>query len=390
VVKILEEYRDQAARCGKCSICKIVLPVEVKSARFSAICPSGTRFHFDAYFASGKMEIARAICDGDLNYTDRLLHILYACTGCGACDTQCYYVKSLKPLEIFEELKSKVVEDGFGPLPEHIKFKESIENNNNPYNEPHKKRVNWLKNNKTVDKEADIAYFVGCTAAYRINETAQAVVNLLEKLKISYTILSDEWCCGSPLLRTGQREFAVKLMKHNVNVIENLGIKKVIFSCAGCYRAFREDYLKFGIEYSFEPLHVIEYLAELTDSFKFIKNINEIVTYHDPCHLGRHLGIYDAPRKILSLVPGVELIEMERNREYAWCCGAGSGVKAALSDFALWSALERLEEVKASGARTLISCCPFCKRNFLDAIKKEKLDIHMMDLVEFLDNIMEG
>ncbi|MFB0559982.1 MAG: (Fe-S)-binding protein [Candidatus Lokiarchaeia archaeon] len=387
---MLEDYRDEAARCGKCAICKVVLPVEVKSARFSAICPSGTRFHFDAYYASGKMEIARAISDGELNYTDRLLHILYTCTGCGACNTQCFYVKSLRPLEIFEELKIKVVEDGFGPLPEHKKFRESIKKNYNPYNESHDKRLQWLKDKSAIGREAEVAYFVGCTGAYRTIETVGAAVNTFEKLNVNYTVLSDEWCCGSPLLRTGQRDLALKLMNHNLKSIEDSGAEKVVFSCAGCYRAFKEDYPKFGADYSFEPLHLVEYLTELTDSFKFAKGLNETVTYHDPCHLGRHLSVYDAPRKILSSIPGVKLVEMERIREYSWCCGAGSGVKAALSEFANWSASERLEEAKATGAQTLISCCPFCKRNLTDAIKSGESEMQMMDLIEYLDKVLEG
>lgn len=385
---VLEEYRDQAARCGKCAICKIVLPIEVKSARFSAICPSGTRFHFDAYYASGKMEIARAIADGELNYSDRLLHILYTCTGCGACSEQCFYVKGLKPLDVFEELKAKVVEDGFGPLPEHKRFTKSIEENNNPYNEPHEKRLQWLKDKGAVNKKEEVAYFVGCTAAYRTSETAEALVNILKKLDLNFTVLSDEWCCGSPLLRTGQRSLAKKLMKYNVKKLEELGVDKVIFSCAGCYRTFKEDYPKLGAEYSFKPLHVIEFLAEFTDSFRFSKSIDDTITYHDPCHLGRHVGIYDAPRKILKSIPGIKLLEMERNREYSWCCGAGSGVKAALSDFASWSARERIEEAKATGAKTIISCCPFCKLNFTDTIKSGGLKIRMIDLIEYLDKVM--
>lgn len=386
---MLAKYRDQAARCAKCAICKVVLPVEVKSARFSAICPSGSRFHFEAYYASGKMEIARAISDGELNYTDRLLHILYTCTGCGACNTQCFYVKSLKPLDIFEELKTKVVEDGFGPLLKHTRFAKSIEEKKNPYHEPHEKRFQWLKDKSAIGRKAEVAYFVGCTTSYRTTEIAEAVVNVLRKLDVDYTVLSDEWCCGSPLFRTGQRNLALKLMKHNVKVIEDLGVDKVIFSCAGCYRAFKEDYPKYGAEYSFKPLHVVEFLADLTDSIKFAKSVNEAITYHDPCHMGRHLGVYEAPRKILDSIPGVNLLEMERNREYAWCCGAGSGVKAAFPDFALWSARERLEEAEATGAQTLISCCPFCKHNFVDAIKKGGLTIRMMDLIEYLDKVME-
>ncbi len=388
MVKLLKERRDEAARCSKCSICKIVLPVDVKSAQFSRVCPSGTRFRFDSYFASGKMEIARAIADGDLDYTDRLLHILYSCTGCGACNSQCYYVKGLKPLEIFEELKAKLVEDGFGPLPEHKNFASSVEQKHNAYNEPHNERLQWLKDKSVIGKQSDIGYYIGCTASYRTIDSVEAVANILNKLNVDFTVLADEWCCGSPLFRTGQRDLALKVMEHNLKEIENLGVKKLLFSCAGCIRTFKEDYEKYGGKYSFEPLHAVEFLAEIIDSIK-LKEVNETVTYHDPCHLGRHLGVYDAPRKILSSIPGVKLVEMERIKEFSWCCGAGAGVKAALPDFALWSARERVEEAIATGATKLISCCPFCKRNLQDAIKKYDLPIEMVDLFEYIENLIE-
>jgi Fe-S oxidoreductase len=114
------------------------------------------------------------------------------------------------------------------------------------------------------------------------------------------------------------------------------------------------------------------------------KDVPMKVTYHDPCHLGRHLspGVYEPPRSILKSLPGIELVEMDRNRENAWCCGAGSGVKEANSNLALWTANERLKEAKAAGAEALVTNCPWCERNFKDAIKEYGGEMEIYDIAE--------
>ncbi len=143
---------------------------------------------------------------------------------------------------------------------------------------------------------------------------------------------------------------------------------------------------------NFEVLHTVEYLAQLIQEgkIKFTRKLPLKVTYHDPCHLGRHLspGIYDSPREILRRIPGIELVEMERNRENAWCCGAGAGVKQANPDLALWSANERIKEAKDTGATALVTSCGWCEQNFKNASKEFGQEIQILDVAELAHQVM--
>ena len=185
----------------------------------------------------------------------------------------------------------------------------------------------------------------------------------------------------------------------NIEAWTKAGVKTVVTSCSDCYHAFKRLYPKLGSK--FEVLHTVEFIDHLIKEgkIKFTKTVPMTVTYHDPCHLGRQgepyvpwegeekkirnqivvyeprkpryngaWGVYDPPRNVLKSIPGLELVEMERIREYAWCCGAGGGVREAYPDFANWTATERIEEAKSTGAEAIVSACPWCERNFMDAI----------------------
>jgi heterodisulfide reductase subunit D len=399
-LKPLEEYRATAWNCIRCGGCKSVYPWYMRSWKFSYVCPSWQRYRFDAYSGQGRMDIARAIIDGDLDITDKVVDIAYRCTTCGACEANCLRLQEHEPLEVIEALRAKVVEVGKGPMPQHKRFAESVEKNHNPYLEPHEERLGWMPKGVRLAKKADMAYFVGCTSAYRVPEIAQATVKILQTAGIDFVMLHpEEWCCGSPLIRTGQLGLAKKVIDHNIKAIRDSGVKRVVVSCAGCYRALKTDYPKFSGELPFEVLHMTELLSERVKvgKVKFKEQPREIVTYHDPCHMGRHVSshmpnprdrVYEPPREILKAIPGIEFVEMERNRAQAWCCGAGGGVKSAFPDFALWAAEQRLEEAEATGATTLISSCPFCKLNLRDAIKEKNSPIKMFDITEIALRVM--
>ena len=226
----------------------------------------------------------------------------------------------------------------------------------------------------------------------------------------------EEYCCGSPVLRTGDVKTFEEFLNKNLDVIESKGIETVIFSCAGCYDTFKVDY-PLRRKVNFRVLHVVEFFSELleTEQLKLTEEVPFTVTYHDPCHLGRNAeryeewdgnvvnlmplvsinippktkrtgskGIYDAPRTILNNIPGLKFVEMERIKEYAYCCGAGAGVKSAFPELALNTAKSRIEEAEDTGANVLTSACPFCSTNLQDAINDSDSKLKFFDISELL------
>jgi len=204
-------------------------------------------------------------------------------------------------------------------------------------------------------------------------------LEIFDKLGIKYQIMDEEWCCGSVLLRTGQVEDAKEIMEHNIEAIKSSGAKTIVFTCPGCLMTFVKDYSDMGVEL----VHSTQFLRGLRMK---VKQQGMEVAYHDPCHLGRDLGIYEEPRAVLKEIADVK--EMKREREQAWCCGSGGGVKSAYDDFALWSAGERIKEAKEVGAEALVSACPFCKLNLREAAENEGMDVY--DVVELVNRCLEG
>lgn len=372
-------------QCSRCASCKYIYK------NYNSSCPSGEKFWFETYWASGRVWMARAIKNGELKWSDSILKALYACPLCGNCSVQCQQDVSPHLLDIMESLREEAVNMGVGPLDAHKLFAEGIESENNPYKEPHNKRLEWLEGENLPEK-AELLYFVGCTSSYRQKELAKSTFSILKKVKADFTINPNEWCCSSPLLRTGQTKVAESVIKHNVNVAKETEAKQIIFSCAGCFRTFKEDYPKFLEEkHDIEILHVTEYLHKLLEEeqLKFTKEFPHTITYHDPCHLGRHVGVYDAPRELLKAIPGLNLVEMSRTRENAWCCGAGGGVKSGFKEWALDIAKNRIVEAEETGAEYLVSSCPFCNRNLEDAIIATDSKLKIMDVTEIIDSVLE-
>ncbi len=395
----LEDFREDLMTCGHCMGCNVFNWWTLD--KWVDCCPSGKKYGFISYFAVGRIELGRAILEEEIEPQDieALKKIAYACPTCGACTLQCKEYKEMDNVSIIEALRAKMVELGYGPLPEHLKFSENIDKENNPYGDSHASRLDWLPKDAKLDDSSEVGYFVGCTSSYREQELAKATVKLLNKAKIPFQLVGkDEYCCGSPLLRTGLRKKAADLAKYNVAAIEKKGIKKIIFSCAGCYRTFKEDYPKMIGELPFELDHLVTFLDEQLKEgkLKLTKKLDKVVTYHDPCHMGRHIirkkrkvGIFDEPRRLLEAIPGITLREMVRTRENAWCCGAGGGVKASFKDLAMETAVDRIEEAVTTGSDILVSACPFCRRNLMDAIKEKNASIEFKDVVELLEAAIE-
>jgi len=418
----LEDFSELIKKCLRCSVCKWIPQIQIKSQKYASTCPSIDRYNFHSYSGGGRIIVTLSYLMNRIEPSEKLLDIVYKCTLCRACSISCQYLNKLDPQEIIQELREKLVEEGKAPLPVHKKYIENTIKNHNPYGEPSKERMAWLPEDVKLKKDAKIAYFVGCTSSYRRKEIAIATAQVLKSAGIDFTILgSDEFCCGSPLLRAGAKKEMLELMKHNIEEIQKRGIEEVIMSCAGCYSTFKADYPKY-MKYDFKVTHTSEFFAHLISEgkLKLKKPIDMTVTYHDPCHLGRcsepylewngqiveamplvkleippkpvrkgTYGVYESPREVIKQVPGIKLVEMERIKEYSYCCGAGGGVKAAYPDFALYTAKNRLEEAEDTGAECLISTCPFCSTNLKDAIKEKGNNMKFYDLSELILEAME-
>ncbi|MEM2914377.1 MAG: (Fe-S)-binding protein, partial [Candidatus Bathyarchaeia archaeon] len=308
---------------------------------------------------------------------DGLVRSFYQCTLCGACDVMCKTQNDMEPLKVLEELREISVSAGFG-LPEHKAFIDNINKYGNPFGQPAEKRYAWMPKNVKSLSNPEIIYFAGCATAYLTREIARATTKLMSTMGIEFAVMgSDEFCCGKPAYKQGYINVAKNMIEHNIKKINKLGAKVLVTSCPGCYTSFTifaDEYSK--IKRKFEVLHISHLINQLIDEGKtaLTKNVDLKVTYHDPCELGRlskkwkpgddFIGNpknYEIPRKILKSIPGLQFVEMERIKEYAYCCGSDAGW--AFPDFVLRTSKHRLEEAKDTGAEAIITWCPTCFRH---------------------------
>nr|MDO8100156.1 (Fe-S)-binding protein [Candidatus Njordarchaeota archaeon] len=372
----LEKYKDEIAFCCKCGGCRI----GSEHAIGMPICPTGERWQYDSYYAAGRFENAKVLLEGGLEWTDRLIDRYFTCLKCGACEEHCYEEVGLHPVKVIEEVEKELVKRGIGPHPKqhyknHTRFFER-------YGERLKKAA------KEMGKSAETMYFLGCTLECYDKEISDVTEKIIQASAQSFVVSGRDWCCGYPLLHTGQIEQAKGIVEDNVNTIEGLGVRKVVFNCPHCYRIFKFEYPEIlGKKLNFEAAHTTVHFSKLIESGELEPKypISMRVTYHDPCLIGRRGGkIYNPPREILHTIPGIKLAEMDRRKGETWCCGAGSRVRVAYPDFAKWTATQRLKEVESLGVNTLISACPICKINFTDAMKAEGKNIKILDVNQVL------
>lgn len=409
----LKDYLYTMQSCNSCGQCRFILGPKMRAWEYAEICPIHLRYRYDAYSGQGLVNIAQELLEGRLGYGDGLVEHIYTCTTCGACDVNCKSIRDMEVLDTILALRAKCVEDGQGPLSGHKEHARHVAEHHNIYGEPHGQRSKWLPGGVKLNDGANLAYFVGCATSYQHPEIAVNTATILNAGGLEFTVMAaEEYCCGAPLWRTGQIEAARKLVEHNLNVLRRQGIKTLITGCAECYGTFRGFYPRIA-DVDFEVLHITEVIWRMLQQgkLKLTRKLEMKATYHDPCLLGRLSelyvpwngtikafgyhdppkqwrrgtnGVYDAPRQILKSIRGLELVEMIRNQENAFCCGGGGGVPAAFPDFALWTAAERLGEATSTGAEAMISCCPFCESNFENAIGAGKSKIDYYDVTELV------
>ncbi|MEM2839281.1 MAG: (Fe-S)-binding protein [Thermoplasmata archaeon] len=384
MIKIPEERELYA--CLQCGYCRAVCPVYGETG-WESDNPRGKLFALKQLANRGPMDvILRRNPKPSEEYKQRLYH----CTSCGACDEVCHV--NIKLAHLWEELKEWMLKQGYEPLEAHKKIYERVKRVRNPYDEPIEKRDAWLTDKSVLSPNPEVLFFAGCTASYRVGFLGQAVAKILKAADVRFNILGpDEWCCGSPLLRTGQADIVrSELAPHNTRAIETRGVNALVTACAGCYNTIKNDYPKIIGRPTYKLYHLTEYLEKLLKEKRLVlsKEFKKKVTYHDPCHLGRHARVFEAPRNVIKAIPGIEFVEMAYNREMAHCCGAGGGYKSAFNYSAESIAAKRVREAEEVGAELIITSCPFCQVNLNAGAKNIGSKIKTVDIVQVLEQVI--
>ncbi|MFW9772460.1 MAG: (Fe-S)-binding protein [Candidatus Thorarchaeota archaeon] len=408
-LKHLKEEWKAIFSCMGCGDCGFAIRPAVGRYLTCPVKEAKEEEGFELYFSRGRMNVLKSILQGQIPLSKELAEWVYQCSECKNCSEVCHMSQNeyvilptcnwIDHVRVWEALRKDLVEAGFAPLERHSELLEYMNNDQmkNPYGEDREKKFEWVSQFPQIKEVGELMFFGGCTIPLRQLSTLKNMMTVLKAAGKDVAISRDEWCCGSIALRIGDEKSLSEIVRHNIDVFRNKGAKVLFTACAGCYRTWKKDYPELiGEELPFEVKHITEILIELLTNNEIEFKPEQIekikVTYHDPCHLGRHMNLYDIPRDIIQKIPGIELIEMKRNRKDAWCCGAGGGVKSQFSDLAVTISLERIQEAIETGAEILLTSCPFCVDNLNDALKlmdqQIKMKIKVMDIIDLIASII--
>ena len=317
--------------------------------------------------------------------------VIWGCTTCLACVEACPVF--IEHVDTLQDMRRFLVMDQAKVSPEVAKTLDNMENIGNPWGLPNQNRTKWCEGLDVPlmkdKKETEYLYWVGCAAALdaRNQTVARSMVKILKAANIDFAILgTEESCTGDSARRLGQEYLFQMMAENNIETLGKYQFKKIITTCPHCFNTLGNEYKDFDADY--EVIHHSEFIAELIDSGKIKpnRNISETVTYHDACYLGRHNGIYDAPRSVLSSVTNGKVVEMERSREKGLCCGAGGGMMWSDEDPDQRVNLVRFGDVEASGAGLVSTACPFCNIMLDDArkMKGKEDEVEVKDIAELI------
>ncbi len=383
--RAIDALRDVIYQCNRCAHC---FDLSWLGPDFREKCPAYRWGKFESYTGRGRFFLARALVDGQIEYDADIAARVFACTECRGCAEHCF--KYLSTTDIYAAMKEDLARLGLVPanMAAGLSDEGGLGEYHNVYQAPHDERLAWLPDASRVDRPAEVVFFVGCTSAYARQNMALDTYDVLEKAGINFTVLSDEWCCGHPYLAAGMTARAVETIEHTLALVRQLGARQMVFNCPGCQRAFRDDYIKLtGRPAPVQAIQVVELLADRLQRGELRMERyrpKTTVTYHDPCVLGRWMGIYEAPRALLKAIPGINLVEMPRNRRDSYCCGAGGMIRWDFAEMAALAGADRIAEAVATGAEILLSACPACVMQLQQARQKARSRLKVMDITELL------
>jgi Fe-S oxidoreductase len=420
----LEDRIAYLEACTRCSQCKFV-PVPA-SREFSSICPSIDHGQFHAFSGGGKVITSYALHSGVAEITPKVVESVYACTMCGGCDVACKanMGEEVEPLDSLYELRAHVVREGAAP--EALARMVDALRHEGSHLGPRAERSFWAEGlglKDAIAERVDVLLHVDGENAFDRAQWPQlrALVRMLQAAAVDFGIAYDaESDSGGFAYDLGFQDDARELARHQQRLLRQSGASILLCAGAGAYAAFRGHYPRLGIGLDgVRIVHSTEFVAELLESGRLALKASAALTatYHDPCRLGRlsepvepwsgkmidvlniltvpdstrpvRFGVkgqYDAPRRLLRHVEGLELVEMERSREFAYCCGAGSGVAEAYPAMGDKAALSRLDEARKTGASCVVTACGGCQRHLAATAARHSVDIEVRGIFEFLAN----
>ncbi|UCF94938.1 MAG: (Fe-S)-binding protein, partial [Desulfobacterales bacterium] len=316
---------------------------------------------------------------------------VYRCTLCGRCQEVCPSGILLRDLWV--SLRQDLVHSHAYP-PKVDMIGQNLAESHNVFAEDNEERADWVEDLREppehghIKDQAPVVYFTGCVSAYfpMAQKIPIALAEILETAAVDFTLLGEqEWCCGFPLLGAGLREQVRDLIEHNIAAVRSKGAQTVVFACPSCYQMWREHYTQ-----SFEIFHVTQYLNELiTSGHLELKELRLTVTYHDPCDLGRGSREFEAPRRIIRSLPGVELVELAHNRANCFCCGGGGNLEMVDAQLSADIARAKIEEVLASGAEAVVTACQQCVRTMASYVRRNKIALEVLDIVQLIQRALK-
>jgi Fe-S oxidoreductase len=364
-----------------------------------------------------------SLLQGRSELNDNVADIVYRCQLCGSCQVSCQvYRDDIDLSDVLLELRARCVEDGF-LLIEHMQMLESMKKEDNPLGMLKADRGDWMEGLGLPDiggRPVEVLFHAGCRYSYDqdLRETVRGAAALLLEAGVDVGAAGkEEACCGGRAFEMGYQGEMRNFCDDMAGRVKASGAQTLVTACSDCYYTFKYLYPRNGLDLGVDVQHITEFVPRLIGEGKLrpLKEVPLKVTYHDPCHLGRRgenykagwnggdkllrpvrfkqtgrQGIFDPPREIIRSIPGAELVEMQRIREYSWCCGAGGGVLEAYPEFASWTARERLEEAAATGAEALVTACPWCVRTFRDAAGAESGEMKIYDVMDLLRMSLGG
>lgn len=332
---MIQDHIEDILKCTRCGRCRV-------------LCPVNEELGWESTNARGRMLLARAVSEG-VPPSDAMQTSFYTCLTCAMCSSTC--PSGARADKVVENARAEMVRNNAAPDYYHSVLK-SITTYGNPLNDAGPRNA-WIPDELKSTGKSDIIYWVGCMSSYRKQKSAIASLRILSRYGVK--VLEDEKCCGSPLMRLGGDPVT---MEHNISQIEKSGAKTIVTACAGCYKTLKESY-----DLDVEVLHITQFLAGKIGELEFVK-LPFKVSYHDPCHLGRCMKVYDEPRQIINRICDFE--EMKTYGPDAKCCGGGGGVRRGHRDLSDKVARKRLAEAP-EGIEYIVTACPMCNANLEDA-----------------------